>query len=167
MKCPKCNKKMEWIGAQGFLSEYKCNKCKEYFYFDENNELVFLPEYKGWSSVKEALELNPKLFKGEELKPEVKDKLLEIVDKFKESLKEDEVDLDIKDVELVGSNVGYNYTKNSDLDLHIIADVTKFDEDDLVEKLYNAYRRLFNDKYDISIYGIPVEIYVEGWKDEI
>ena len=33
--------------------------------------------------------------------------------------------------------------------------------DDLYPLLYSAYRSLFNKKYNIDFYGIPVEIYIE------
>jgi len=112
-------------------------------------------------------ELNQKLFDDEELKPEVKDKLLEIVDKFKENLAKDDVKLDVKDVVMIGSSASYNYTADSDIDLHIIADLSVYpNQEELAEKLYMAYKALFNDKYDPTIYDIPVEVYVEPYKGE-
>ena len=106
--------------------------------------------------------LNPKLFDNNHLKPEVREKCLEIVDLFLKLLEEDEVKIDVKDIIFTGSNASYNYTKDSDIDLHIIADTSNFEcPDNLYPKLYNAYKSLFNSKYDISFYGIPVEIYVE------
>ena len=106
--------------------------------------------------------LNPKLFDNNHLKPQVREKCLEIVDLFLKLLEEDEVKIDIKDIIFTGSNASYNYTKDSDIDLHIIADTSNFEcPDNLYPKLYNAYKSLFNSKYDISFYGIPVEIYVE------
>lgn len=111
--------------------------------------------------------LNSKLWDdNKELKPEVKETLLKVVDKYKESLKSDDIDLDIKDVVIVGSNANYNYTDKSDIDLHIIADLSLYkDKEDLAELLYNAYRRLFNDKYSPKIGGFEVELYVEPYED--
>lgn len=101
-----------------------------------------------------------------ELRPEVKEKLELIVNKFKDALKEDNVDLDIQDVEIVGSNANYNYTDKSDIDLHIIADLSIYkDKEDLAEIIYNAYRRIFNDKFDPMIRGHEVELYVEPAED--
>lgn len=107
-------------------------------------------------------ELNPKLFEGNNLKEDVKNALLDIVNAFVEDLKENEVDIKIKDAVIIGSNVSYNYTKDSDLDLHIIADTenSKYSED-LLTLLYSAYRSIFNKNYDITIKGIPCEVYVE------
>lgn len=107
-------------------------------------------------------ELNPKLFNGDKLKQEVVDKINEIVDVFLESLAEDDIKIKVDDIILVGSNVSYNYTKDSDLDIHIIADVTQLDcPDNLYPLLYGAYKSLFNKKMNINFYDIPVEVYVE------
>ena len=65
--------------------------------------------------------LNPLLFdENDELKPEIKEAIEKIVNQFVEDLKTDSVKIEVKDVILVGSNVSYNYTKDSDLDIHII-----------------------------------------------
>lgn len=117
--------------------------------------------------VEEALErhdeLNPDLWENNELKPEVKEKLLEIVQKFNDNLKEDKIQLNIKDVVIIGSNANYNYTEHSDIDTHIVADMTPYaNVPDLALKLYNAYRSMFNNKYDPTIYGHEVELYVES-----
>ena len=108
-------------------------------------------------------ELNPKLFINNKLQPEVKEKILEIADKFIENLKEDNIELDVKDIVLLGSNASYNYTKDSDLDIHIISDTSDLDcSKTHLPIIYNAYKKLFNDKHDILINGIEVEVYVEN-----
>lgn len=107
--------------------------------------------------------LNPKLFSKDELmKTRVRDKLLEIVDEFLLDLKEQEIEIKIDDILLIGSNASYNYNKNSDIDLHILANAgaTKYTKE-VASALYGAYRTLFNKRLDISIYGIPLEIFVE------
>lgn len=107
-------------------------------------------------------ELNQKLFDGNRLKPEVREKAEEIINEFLKILTEDEVKLIVRDVILTGSNASYNYTKDSDIDLHIIAETKSFEESaDVYAKLYRAYGRIFGNKFEISFYGIPVEIYVE------
>lgn len=106
--------------------------------------------------------LNQKLFDGDQLKSEVVDKINEIVKVFLDDLKEDGITITIQDVILVGSNVSYNYTKDSDLDIHILANVKDLNcPDNLYPLLYSAYRSIFNKKMDITFYEIPVEIYVE------
>lgn len=108
-------------------------------------------------------ELNPKLWdENGNLKPEVREKILEIAKEFTDGLKEDGIKFDLKDIRLVGSNCSYNYTDKSDLDVHLIMDTDSLEcPDDLYPLLYSAYRSLFNGKMDIDFYGIPVELYVE------
>lgn len=118
------------------------------------------PELK--ETVEKHDTLNPKLFDGEHLKDEVREKILRIVDKFTEDLEEDGIRIVIKDIVLIGSNVSYNYTKDSDLDIHIIADTSSLHcPDHLYPLIYSAYRSMFNKKFDISFFGIPVELFVE------
>lgn len=106
--------------------------------------------------------LNPILFDGEELKPEVKTTIENIVTLFIDELQDDEIQFNLKDVILLGSNVSYNYTKDSDLDVHLIADSKNLKcPDDLYPLLYGAYVNIFNKNYDITIKDIPVELYVE------
>ena len=110
--------------------------------------------------------LNNKLFtKDEILKETVRKKMLEIVDEFINNLQEQNIKIKVTDVLLVGSNANYNYTKDSDIDLHIIADTKNMKySTDIADALYSAYRTLFNKNLDINIYDIPLELYVETEK---
>lgn len=106
--------------------------------------------------------LNPLLFENNKLKDDVKEAIIKIANKFIDDLKEDGVKFKMKDIILVGSNISYNYTEDSDLDIHIIADKDSLDcSEEVYNLLYGAYRSLFNKNYDITIKDIPVEIYVE------
>ena len=105
-------------------------------------------------------ELNPKLWgKNDKLLPEVRDRLLLIVDQFKDSL---EIGLSIIDSRIVGSNASFNYTDASDIDLHLVVNYSLLDASpEILQALFNALKTKFNSDYDITIKGIPVEIYVE------
>ena len=107
--------------------------------------------------------LNNKLFtKDEVLKDRVRDKMLEIVDEFLADLKEQDIKIKVDDILFIGSNASYNYTKDSDIDLHIIANTKAVNyPEELGEALYSAYRSLFNKQLDISLYDIPLELFVE------
>lgn len=107
--------------------------------------------------------LNPKLYNGMEMKQEVFDKLTEI---YKEFLDFIDIPLNIVDVEVVGSNASYNYNENSDIDLHIIvnSEVT-YVEPTILRQLYNDRKGSFNRDYNISVEGIPVELYIEDVND--
>lgn len=111
--------------------------------------------------VEKHRELNPKLWDNEKLKPEVAEKINLIVNEFLESLAEDEISIKVKDIVIIGSNCSYNYTKDSDLDVHIIAEHIDAPEN-LYDKIYSSYRSIFNKKLDIEFYDIPVELYVES-----
>ena len=123
----------------------------------------------GDTYMKEAIEkhdtLNPNLWDdNNELLPEVRETLNLIVDKFNDNLKDDGIDLDILDVVIIGSNASYNYNPTSDIDLHIIADTSIYEDEDLALKAYQAYKSLFNNRYDPMIRDSEVEIYVEPYE---
>ena len=103
-------------------------------------------------------ELNPLLWQDEELRPEVKMALLKIAKDFVEYV---EVPFEVKDLVLTGSQLGYYYTKHSDLDLHIIVDFNTVDCDREAAELFDTKRLLYKKQYDISIRGVPVEVYIE------
>lgn len=104
--------------------------------------------------------LNPLLFEDGELKPQVRDKILKIVDAFLEYAQVE--DIKVSDIRLVGSNASYNYNKYSDLDIHIVTDLSKIANPETIARLYlDAAKKNFKDSYDIKIKGIDVEIYVE------
>lgn len=114
-------------------------------------------------SVEKHSTLNSKLFTKEEvLKDKVRDKMLEIVDEFLADLKEQSIKIKVDDILIIGSNASYNYTKDSDIDLHIVTNSKAVDYDkDIADALYGAYRTLFNKSLDIKLFDIPLELYVE------
>lgn len=103
--------------------------------------------------------LNPVLWDDSKLRPEVREKVLEIVSQFIESSR---VPLNVVDVHLVGSQASYNYTKHSDLDVHIISNFDLVDcSEEILQTVYNYVKSKFNSDYDIKIHGIDIEVYVE------
>lgn len=105
--------------------------------------------------------LNPDLWENDELKEDVKEKLLDIVDAFLDAIKEDNIDVNVVDARFLGSNASYNYTDKSDIDLHIVVNLDGVPEKDIMSLLLSAYKTIFNSKFDITIKGHEVEIYVE------
>ena len=108
--------------------------------------------------------LNPALWDDMELKPDVKTQLIKIVSKY---IAESEVIKieDIIDIELLGSNAGYNYIEHSDIDLHIVVNMESISCDPaLVQIACNAERSTFNKNYDIKVKSFDVELYVEDVK---
>lgn len=107
--------------------------------------------------------LNPFIWKDNILRQEVKDALDNIVIQFVNELKTNNIPIEIVDVHIVGSNASYNYDLTSDLDVHIVADFSNINcNEKVLELLYNFFKSYFNNKYNISVHGIKVELYIEN-----
>lgn len=115
--------------------------------------------------------LDPDLWDNEEkLKDNVKLKLLEVAKDFWDSIKKDGVKL--IDVTILGSSCNYYWSKNSDLDLHLVY-VAESDKvnDELLNEFFILRSTSWNDKHNIEIYDHPLEIFVKkndpGYSDSI
>ena len=122
--------------------------------------ILELDSYNLADAVKFNKTLNPRLWQKEQMRPEVRDKLLEIAADFKEFLGLS--DLEVKDITVSGSNAGYTYTPYSDIDLHLVVDIPKADSDDVYRELFDAKKYQYNDLHNIKIGGYDVELYVEN-----
>ena len=108
--------------------------------------------------------LQPSIWRGLELNPRVSEKLLAIAEDFLEDL---EIDVDMLDLRITGSLANFNWSKYSDVDLHIVVDFATVDEDiALVKAYFDAARAKWNDLHNITIKGHEVEIYVENANEE-
>ena len=77
-----------------------------------------------------------------------------------------DIDVKVEDLRFTGSLANYNWSKYSDIDLHLVVDFSEIDEDiELVKSFFDAARMRWNDIHDIKIYGYEVEIYVENVGD--
>jgi hypothetical protein len=103
-------------------------------------------------------ELNPALWEGDEIRREIQVKLLQIAKEFYGFLG---VSTRIDDVLITGSQANYNYTTQSDIDLHLIVDFNQVECEGEVRALFDTKRRLWKQNHNINIHGIPVECYVE------
>jgi hypothetical protein len=119
-------------------------------------------DFKLSDAVKFHNELNPALFDGTTMDPTVREQLLRIAKDFVEFLGLD--DLDVKDITVSGSNAGYTYTPHSDIDLHIVVDLSEVCNDEVYKELFNAKKNLYNDKHDIKVRGYDVELYAQDSK---
>ena len=109
--------------------------------------------------------LNPRLWdSGEHLRTDVREKLLEIARDFQEFL--GVPDLDVKDITVSGSNAAYNYTNNSDIDLHLVVDLPQADNNEVYRELFDAKKFQYNAIHNIKIGGYDVELYVQNPNEE-
>lgn len=116
-----------------------------------------LATYNLDDAVKFHQRLNPVLWaRDEHLLPEVRNKLLKIAADFQEFLGVE--DLKVKDITVSGSNAAYSYTKQSDIDLHLVVEMP---DDPVYQELFAAKKYQYNTEHDITIGGADVELYVQ------
>ncbi len=109
-------------------------------------------------------ELNPKLWEDGHLKKEVRVALLKIAKEYYQFL---DINVPLMDLIVTGSQANFNYTKYSDLDLHLIVPYSKVKCDMAVDELFKTKRDLWREKHNISIYGVPVELYAEDINEPV
>ena len=112
------------------------------------------------NSFKPKDELHPKIFPNGRLNSRIRLKLLDIVDDFIDNL---EVPVKPKDIVLTGSIANFNWSKYSDIDVHIIVDYKEiYKNKKFVEDYFNSKKEIWKDEHDsLTIYGFPIEIYAE------
>jgi mRNA-degrading endonuclease YafQ of YafQ-DinJ toxin-antitoxin module len=108
--------------------------------------------------------LDPKIWDDKDvIRQEIRNRLVEIVDDFVDSLP---FESEVEDIRLTGSLASFNWSKFSDIDLHIVMNFKNINEDiELVRDYFNAKQAVWNLKHEIVILGYEVEIYVENVGD--
>ena len=109
--------------------------------------------------------LNPKLWNGTKLRPEVKQQLEAIADDFLQEMGIH--DLDVRDITVSGSNAAFSYTNHSDLDLHILVNISDLPHSEIYKELFHAKKTLYNDTHDITIHRVPIELYVQDASEPV
>jgi len=107
--------------------------------------------------------LDPNLWKGKKLKPEVRESLLKVAEDFYNST---DLKGEIHNILLLGSSANYNWTPVSDIDVHVVIDIAE-------EKINEEYARKFmdglafkwNTEHDIEVKGHPVEMYIQDIRE--
>lgn len=106
--------------------------------------------------------LNPDFFNDEgQLNSQIRLRLLDIADDFVKSLEVKWVKP--SDIVLTGSIANYNWSKYSDVDIHIIYNFKDvYNKTDFVKDYFNSKRDIWNDTHEgLTIKDLPVEISVE------
>ena len=108
--------------------------------------------------------LEPRLWDNQKLGTTPRIKMEQIARDFISSLG---IPVEIEDITLTGSLANYNWSKYSDVDLHIIVDFSSLDKDPVLVKAYfDEARMRWNERHNIRIKGYEVEIYVEDASEQ-
>jgi hypothetical protein len=106
--------------------------------------------------------LNPKIWEDNKLKVKLREALLKVAQKFYDSLN---IDLPLEDILLLGSSANYNWIDASDIDLHLLIDYKSKPYSELLDKYFDTKKEEFNNKYNLTHQGHPVEVYVQDIND--
>lgn len=110
--------------------------------------------------------LNPKLWNDELIKSEVRTNLLKIAKRW--AVFANIPAKAIEDIVVVGGNANYNYTKYSDVDLHLIVNKDVIANcPDLIDDYLRDKKQLWALTHDIKIYGHDVELYAQDKSEKL
>lgn len=169
----KNNQRLEKIESEAYLKgNIYFRKWTEYFKkggqkkLNENiTDEYIAPNDVDLSGFVPKKRLNPKFWTGDgHLDFRVRIKLLDIAEDFLNYMGVSWVEPE--DIVLTGSLAGLNYSeKYSDVDVHIIIDYDDVgDNKELVGNYFYAQKKLWNEEHrDLSIFGYPVEVFVEDY----
>lgn len=149
------------------ISEYENNDTSMILTKESIDEIVDNNELQSVvSSFDVQKQLNPKFWVNGKLNSRVRLRLLDIADIFFDSLDVNWVKP--KDIIMTGSLANYNWSKYSDIDLHILVDFKEVDERvDFVKNYFDSKKKIWNEEHeDLTIYGYPVELYVQDINEE-
>lgn len=117
------------------------------------------------SSFKVKDELNDRFWINNKLNSKVREKLLDIADDFIDDLSIP--NFKPKDVVFTGSLANYNWSRFSDIDVHIIVSFKEiYKKTEMIDDYFKSKKEIWNQTHEgIRIYGYPVEISVENEDD--
>lgn len=164
------------IFVNKLLRQYGFNNLREYWgcseddvmYESKENDYLIEVEADDISlkSFEVRDELNPKFWINNKINSRVRLKLLDLADEFFDNLSVKWVKP--KDIILTGSIANYNWSRYSDVDVHILVDFKEvWDKTEFVRDYFDSKKELWLQEHDgLKIYGFPVEIYVEDSNEE-
>jgi DNA-binding Lrp family transcriptional regulator len=133
--------------------------------FKEYLEEIIDPEDVKMSGFTIKDDLDPVIWEKNKLKEYISKHLYKIAKNFFQNLGL-EWSL-VKDVTLTGSLANYNWSRYSDVDLHILVDYSQVDENEkLVTDLFRSVSSMWNKTHNIRIKGHDVELYVQDSREQ-
>jgi hypothetical protein len=146
-----------------FRDDYKKKNAGQEVKLNKITKIVKkFSRFKEETSLQYHETLNPKIWDNGRLKEEVRGKLLQIAEAWRAFAKIDPEK--IQDIILTGGNANYNYTPQSDLDLHLVIDRSSMATVDraFIDEYLQDKKILWTLTHsDIRIYGYPVELYAQ------
>ena len=105
--------------------------------------------------------LNKDIWPNGKMSEELRLKLIEIAEGFIKDL-DIPSEITIKDIIFTGSLANYNWSRYSDIDLHVVIDFKQFDSSSkLMTDYFYAQKSIWNQEHDITFHSFPVELYVQ------
>jgi hypothetical protein len=111
--------------------------------------------------------LNPKLWDDGQLKPEVRGKLIQFAETWRDfAMIPKEM---VQDIVMTGGNANYNYTDQSDIDVHLVVDRDGFGMPrDFIDQFLQDKKILWTMTHpNIKVYGYPLEPYAQDPAESI
>lgn len=108
------------------------------------------------------------------LDEKVKEAIKRVAKDFYESL---QINIPLLDVIFTGSLANYNWSKYSDVDIHLVIDFNKlydtidpnnyYDKEDLLKEYFTDKKELWNKSHKMTIFGHEVEVYVQDDNEQL
>jgi len=110
--------------------------------------------------------LSPKFWSPDgNIKSDVRKNLLQIAKDFISFTKVK--NFKILDIIFTGSLANYTYHNKSDIDLHVVFDLSKFEKHrKFIKEYLQSKKTIWNNNHNVNIHGFEVEIYPETEKDQ-
>lgn len=102
--------------------------------------------------------LNSEIWNDMKLHKDIRTTLLKIAKDYIDSL---DITVKLKDITFTGSLANFNWSKHSDVDLHIIIDLGQIEHKTKIKDLLDIKTDSWNAKHNITIKGYDVELYLQ------
>ena len=127
---------------------------------------IISPESIDIKNLYKKNELCPEVWENEnKIRPEIRKALLKNALEFIKFSKIE--NLKYVDIILTGSMANYNWSEESDLDVHILMDFSQIsDDDEFIGEFFRTKKSLWTEKLPIMIKNHDVEVYVQNVNEE-
>lgn len=107
--------------------------------------------------------LNPKLWDGDVLRPEVRTSLLNFAEAWRRFARIPPSA--VQDILMVGGNAGYFYNDSSDIDVHLLIDRTSLGFGNLTDDFLKDRKSMWTQAHDVRVKGYSVEPYAQDVRE--